>query len=125
VTTLRPSRNTFERLATEDPEALVEMLRGLHDQPGLLTHGAEIAGERLPGDLAVPLLLGLLERDSALVREGAVLGLAYHPTPAVQERLKRLLDEDSSPGVRETVEDVFYLLELDEAELAYEDGGLP
>ena len=100
-----PSDALFERLATQDPARLVRMLKsGL--EPALLTHAAEIAGRELPSDAVLHTLLELLAHESPLVREGAIYGLAAHVGDQVDTGLRKLAENDPSPGVRTAAHDV-------------------
>ena len=72
----------------------------------LLTFAAEHAGGKLDSDVVVPVLLELLGQPSAIVREGAVLGLYRHlGVPSVRAAIERLR-EDESPGVIMAASDV-------------------
>mgnify|MGYP007071587490 CR=1 FL=1 len=101
-----PSRNAFERWAAEDPPRLVRSLTDGSLPDTLLTFAAEIAGEALPSAEVVPALRELLAHASPLVREGAIYGLARHPSAELRTRLRAIAEADSSPGVRSAAEDV-------------------
>lgn len=95
-----PSEALFERLAVEDPERLLAMLVSNELRPALLTYAAEIAGRGLPSEQCVPVLIQLLHHGAAVVREGAVYGLAEHPGEVVTAKLRQVAENDSSAGVR-------------------------
>ncbi len=101
-----PSEALFERLATEDRDRLLKFLQPAALKPSLQTFAAEIAGRLLPSDQIVPALMALLQSESALVREGAVYGLAYHLSKVVVETLEGLVASDQSPGVRAAAAEV-------------------
>lgn len=91
----------FEQWATDSPERLIQAMCGGKLRPTLLTFAAEIAGNHLPSEQIVPALLGLLEHADPIVREGAIYGLAYHEGENISAALRKIVESDSSPGVRE------------------------
>lgn len=95
-----PSEALFERLASEDPPRLIEMLATASLPPPLLTFAAEIAGRRLQADTCVPALLRLLHHEAAVVREGVIYGLMGHPGEEITAEFTRLAEADVSAGVR-------------------------
>lgn len=75
--------------------------------PGVLTFALEQAGRRLPSDQAVPALRRYLGSSSPLVREGAVLGLAYHThVDGVVDELRALLGVEEVWGVMEVIREI-------------------
>jgi HEAT repeat protein len=98
------SQAVFECLAKEAPERLIAML-SVEPDPVLLTYAAEVAGQHLPSEVVVPALLALLKHESALVREGAVYGLAQHEGDSIDDELRTLV-ADPSPGVRTAAKDI-------------------
>lgn len=75
--------------------------------PGELTFALEQAGRRLPSDQAVPALRRYLGSTSPLLREGAVLGLAYHRhVDGVLDELRSLIGVETSVGVMEVIREV-------------------
>ena len=61
----------------------------------------------MPGDKARAACLGLLNHPSALVREGALLGLSEHlDHPGVRPALEQASHTDPSPGVRGLAQDL-------------------
>lgn len=94
------SEASFERLARENPEQLIGIIETGKLAPALLTYAAEIAGKALPSSKVAPILLKLLAHESAVVREGAIYGLAGHAEQRVKDSLRKLAETDSSPAVR-------------------------
>lgn len=103
----QPCRAYFERLAEQSPARLLELLDDTALVPADLTFAAEIAGQRLPHDIAIRnRLLELLQKsDSSLVREGVIYGLSANLTDDVCERLRSIAQDDPSPGVREAAKE--------------------
>jgi HEAT repeats len=97
-----PCEALFERLAAEDPNRFVALIQQGTLEPHHLTFAAEAAGRIADRVAAVDALLPLLGNASALVREGAVYGLARHIDRGdVRQRLAELATRDPSPGVRD------------------------
>ena len=97
----------FDRLASEDPDRLVALL-GTEMDPCDLTFAAATAGERIQGHGVAEALLRLLSHPDRIVREGALYGIAHHPSPAAVTRITEMAEHDESPSVnavaRETLE---------------------
>ncbi len=91
----------FERLAAEDPPRLIARLADPNLRPTLLTYAAEIAGRELPSAMVVAPLLALCRHAAPVVREGALLGLAYHSGAEIEAEVRRMAAEDASRGVRD------------------------
>jgi hypothetical protein len=73
---------------------------------GQLSFAAETYGRRCSHDECL-ILLPFLKNDSAVVREGTVLGLSYHlDILEIQDTLLKMVTTESSAGVRETISDV-------------------
>lgn len=87
------------------PEQLLAYLGEPH-QNSELTFAAEAAGKIL--DAA---LIRLLDHPSALVREGAVYGLAELVNDEVRAALENTRKNDASPGVREAAEEALTSME--------------
>jgi hypothetical protein len=103
----------FLVLAEQRPARLVEWMQTvLASRPELLTFAAEAAGRIQHAPMAVRALLPLLGHPNAVVREGAVYGLAPHLLASLDARsgLRDLLANESSPGVREAIEEALGLL---------------
>ncbi|MEW6249633.1 MAG: HEAT repeat domain-containing protein [Planctomycetota bacterium] len=94
----RLGRAQLRMLARLVPDVMLKILPQL--EPAELTFAAEIAGEIEGHPEVVPALLSLLAHESALVREGAVYGLAHHLSQHVRARLADLSADDPSPAVR-------------------------
>jgi HEAT repeat protein len=97
----------FEHYTKHEPLQLLRLLDPAGGLRGpLLTFAAEAAGEirSLPIETLVDALEPLLQHENAVVREGAVYGLAQLVDQLggarAQELLKRVMQEDDSPGVR-------------------------
>jgi hypothetical protein len=95
----------FERLASESPEELIQIVRDSRGPHSRLTYAAEILGRAVrTAKTAETLLRVLAEHPSPLVREGAVLGLTHHLERAgVRDALRKAAELDPSPGVRRAV----------------------
>jgi hypothetical protein len=97
----RASRSYLRQLAETSPDDLLALIRGGQLPPEELTHAAEIAGAMKHEDVAST-LLPLLEAPSAVVREGAVYGLAWsRQDPRVVMALRELAANDPSEAVRD------------------------
>ncbi|MBI4586015.1 MAG: HEAT repeat domain-containing protein [Planctomycetes bacterium] len=96
----------FYIFAKNDPTKLIQLISAEILEPNDLTFAAEAAGTIQDKEIAVPVLLRLLEHMSPVVREGAVYGLSNHLSQRVIERLKEVERLDRSPGVKEAVREV-------------------
>jgi hypothetical protein len=79
-------------LAKKDPERLLTLLDDAEKEgrpSGYLARMLE-ALARSSVDSVVPTLFHFLEHNSLVVQEGALLGLAGHPTPQVVERIREV-----------------------------------
>jgi HEAT repeat protein len=100
-----PCEGAFEYLATRFPASLLGLITNGRLDPADLTFAAEIAG-RLRDDGAVRrALVPLLSHPEAVVREGAVYGLARHLDASVRTILERLAAGDASAAVRTAAAD--------------------
>lgn len=97
----RPCEAAFEWLAQNHPKALLRLIESGSLAPADLTFAAEIAGTLAEQPAARAALLPLLDHDDAIVREGAVYGLASCLDDSVRERLKVASGKDRSRAVRE------------------------
>lgn len=79
--------------------------------PHILTFKAEEAAS-LPAQDAIAFCLPLLAHFDAVVREGAIYGLAphLHVSPAAVEALRHSATTDPSPGVRAAARDALEIL---------------
>ena len=94
------------------PDELRAVLRDKDASVYTLTFAAEIAGRTQCAEDVVMLLVDLLEHPSAVVREGAIMGLEHHiGVPGVIPTLKRRSEVDASFAVRAVACDV--LAEVD------------
>ena len=101
------SQAIFEVLARLSPEELIDIIRKGKAPATRLTYAAEILGRDVGTRAATNALLDILESHrSPLVREGAVLGLAYHLDRfGVRHGLQRIVEQDPSPGVRRAAQE--------------------
>ena len=105
------SEQRLEDLAHEDPEKLFSLVREGALSVPLLTFAAEALGQVPPAyyPQASQLLRRLLTHPHAVVREGAVYGIAgiAERSPTVLAFVKPLAsDREPSPGVREAAAEV-------------------
>lgn len=104
------SRAEMRRLAVADPLRLIRLIQSDAYSAAHLSYAAEILGEHTAGgphaSAAIACLCPLLTHARAIVREGAVLGLAHHLSDEIATALQRLADQDPSPGAREAAEEV-------------------
>lgn len=101
-----PTEAELRALAAQNPAQLIRLLRERRLSVAGLTNAAEIAGA-LPTKEVAPILLELLAHPSAVVREGAVLGLGRHvDDDAVRAKLHTIAESDASSGVRATARDM-------------------
>lgn len=91
-----------EALLAENPGELIRKLPDLKDT--LLTFVAEMLGE-LPWATCGETLIELACHKSALVREGAILGLRYHIERPEALDIIKLRACDISPGVASAAKD--------------------
>lgn len=96
----------FAAMAEHSPDELLDLLRGGTLQVSELTFAAEIAGQIPDPEAIVPELMQLLEHGEAVVREGALYGLANHMFPFVREAIKKVAQSDPSPGVCEAASEI-------------------
>ena len=104
-----PCRDAFDHLAETEPARLAAWMLAGHLGRAHMSHAAEALGrstEGLGGAVVQLLLMLVVIHPSPLVREGAVLGLAYHRSPEVDRVLRRIAANDASPGVRGAAADV-------------------
>lgn len=109
-----PCEAMFEYLAHHDAGRLLAMVTAL--TPAQLTHAAEWIG-RSRDPRAWTVLASMLRHPSALVREGAIIGLEALGTLALQHAKPLLIeraleDSEQSPGVRAAAMDALSLLAL-------------
>jgi hypothetical protein len=102
----RPSQNMLEALVDQNPDLLLDIITSGQLRSTMLTYAAEIAG-RLEYSVKLFLILqNLLTHEENFVREGAVYGLAFHiKRQTARDLLRRHLEIEQSPGVREAIEE--------------------
>lgn len=107
-----PSEAWFEQLAETEPLELLHLLSSSRLEPAHLSFAAEIAGRIPNAALVTELLIPLLANEHAIVREGAIYGLAPHLTQSTRTReaLDTISVNDPSPGVRTAAAEVLSLL---------------
>lgn len=89
----------FERMALDDPEALVAELPGL--EPWQLTYALEHLGTHAPNEVAVPAILDYLFHDVPVVREGAIMGAdSCTADPRIVTALEVVVRADSVENLR-------------------------
>lgn len=95
-----PCEAAFEFILAHDPSQLALLIksRGLH--PGDLTFAAEILGRSTESNRVRAVLVPLLRHEEAVVREGAIYGLAAHLDAVARDELSRLATSDRSAAVR-------------------------
>ena len=101
----RGSESEFQELARHDPQQLGSLIAS-----GALTEGSTAFAAEALGRLGTPeaaerYLLPLLRHDNAVVREGAIHGLARHRTELILEKLREAARGDPSPAIREDAAD--------------------
>ena len=107
-----PCEAMFEFLAAHYPDALLQLVGLQKLKPTDLTFAAEIVGRLRDGERVRSVLIPLLQHRAAVVREGAIYGLANHIDVEVKRLLLKLVDWDPSPVIRVAAEEV-----LDEGSL--------
>ena len=100
------SEAEWERMVEEDPDTLFALVGGGNLRISDLTFAAEILGRSKDTARVLLTLIPLLASPSPLVREGAVLGLAHHPTTEVEWLLRRLISSEQCDPVRRVMKDV-------------------
>jgi hypothetical protein len=96
-----PTRESLRHMARVEPRRLIEMINRGELPPPELSHAAEILGTVGSADARIS-LERLLDHSSALVREGAIYGLAQGCLdPRARRALERLAATDQSTAVRE------------------------
>ena len=100
-----PCEAAFEFLAENHPSELLRLIVSNRLRPTDLTFAAEIAGRLSDGAAVRRTLLPLLMHDDAVVREGAICGLAQHGDETVRAALIRHSASDPSPAVRQAETD--------------------
>lgn len=100
-----PCEAAFEFIALRDPVGLLKMIADRLLKPADLTFAAEIAG-RIPSSFGIAAVLRmLLNHPAAVVREGAIYGLARHLDAALRAELAAIAANDPSAAVRTAAAD--------------------
>jgi HEAT repeat protein len=100
-----PCEAAFEFLAQNYPHELLKLIASNRLRPTDLTFAAEIAGQLLDSTEVRGILHPLLAHADAVVREGAIYGLARHVDQALGVELRKLATSDPSPAVRQAAAD--------------------
>lgn len=100
-----PCEAVFEFLAENNPPQLLKLIASNRLRATDLTFAAEIAGRLSDSTPVRRTLLPLLSHADAVVREGAIYGLAAHADQTVRSELARLSASDPSPAVRQAATD--------------------
>lgn len=99
----------FRDLLEAAPKELAELVGSNKVRVSRLTYAAEILGDAKDSALVKAALLPLLGHASAIVREGAIIGLASHMDDDVRAALARVAQADGSETIRlsasETLQD--------------------
>src|ERR1700676_4863064 len=100
------SENQLKLLAQTNPKELIRIITSPNADKHMLTVGAELLGEVPDERIVLPALRQLLKHVHALVREGAMNGLANfyedkRPPQDILERLRVMETNDPSPTLKE------------------------
>lgn len=101
----KPCEAAFEYILCQSPSELVVLINDGDLHPSDLTFAAEILGRCADSVLVRAALLPLLQHEAAVVREGAVYGLAKHRNEETNKHLRLVASSDSSPGVQTAARD--------------------
>lgn len=89
------------RLGTSDARLLIAHVNTGAMRPAQLAFAAEVLGATSDRAAAEQTIRSLLTHPSSIVREGAVYGLAEIGSATSRDLLRRIAEQDPSPGVRE------------------------
>jgi len=98
-----PCCDEFERLASENPSALMTWISAGEMTPADLSFALEALGKTKIA--ALDLLMGSTTDESPVVREGAIYGLANYFL-WIKGRLEEMAEKDPSNGVRYTAKEL-------------------
>ena len=101
-----PCEAAFDDLAVNDPNELLRLIQSGALRAADLTFAAEAAGTIEDPEGVRAVLRALLAHPSAVVREGAIYGLARHLNGEMRTALLQLTASESSPGVSSAIRDV-------------------
>ena len=96
-----PCELVFDELADNDPDRLVEWITTGHLGPTVLTFALEALG-RTGHPASESILVAMLDRESSIVREGALLGMQslQHVSALTVETVRVRANSDCSKAVR-------------------------
>lgn len=100
------SKNQLMTLAKTNPKELAKILNSPDADTYTLTFGAELlGGEVTEEEIVLPVIRRLLKHINALVREGAVVGIASFyfqkkPPQDILDKLTAMSTNDPSPVLR-------------------------
>lgn len=100
------SHNQLKVLVQSNPKELVRVVTSPNADTHLLTLGAELLGEIADERIVLPAFRQLLKHVHALVREGAMTGLASFylekkPPQDILDRLRLMTKNDPSADLKE------------------------
>ena len=98
-------RGFAKDLAEQCPDILVAWIDMGFIPDSTMTFAAEYLGTDVDSETIRHTLIPLLDHQSAVVREGAILGLSRHRNDEVNALLQQIAKTDASPAVREVAED--------------------
>ncbi len=104
----KPCEEVFEFLSQENPESLAKVIQEESLDASDLTFAAEHMGNCEDTALVKKILFPLLDHNDALVREGAVYGLANHLDSVVKYKLFNISKVDKSTTVREAASNIIF-----------------
>ncbi|SMB93210.1 HEAT repeat domain-containing protein [Deinococcus hopiensis] len=103
----RPCKALYFELGEQQSSKLIALIHSNHLANTELTYALEAAGQFHSTKLVRSLLTPFLTHEKPYVREGAVYGLGQHRgVPEIREILQKQHAQETSPGVREAIEDV-------------------
>ncbi len=99
------SIDSLRKLAQSDSNRFIQLLSSTKDVH-VATMGAEILGEELDEEIALPILMKLTRHINAIIREGALIGISAlfygkNFPPEIIERLIDISRNDPSTTLRE------------------------
>ena len=97
----QPCEAMFEHLAQCHPDQLLRLVNAQQLPPIELSFAAEAAGTLANSPAVRNTLLRMLRHGDAVVREGAIYGLARHVDEEILRELRQVAATDPSPGVQE------------------------
>ncbi len=95
----------FQDLGRISPKELATMIAKGSLSTANLSFAAESMGLATDHGFVIGTLVPLLVHDSAVVREGAIYGLAKHLTGDLEQRLRNMAQADASWGVRQAAQE--------------------